>query len=245
MRRDHGTGGVLAGLDAALAQLMVREAALGPPPSELGPDEAPRQAALLTALERDLDAVRGEAAAVARRLADEAELASQRREWEGQRRRAEATLANLGRRLDEARARVSEAEDALAESDLGKGGRAGKGKRGDARDGGRKALVAARADLRRLETQAREAEATLVAPFEPRTRRPEPPLDVVAAPAPTAFMPDTAPAPETHPTEALPRVGRLLASRSGRLLAIGRWEHLEAGRAEAQRLGARLVAEPW
>jgi hypothetical protein len=44
------------------------------------------------------------------------------------------------------------------------------------------------------------------------------------------------------PDEELPRVGRLIAAKSGRALVIERWDQLDSGEAEAARLGARLVA---
>lgn len=44
------------------------------------------------------------------------------------------------------------------------------------------------------------------------------------------------------PDEALPSVGELLTAKGKRYLAVGRWEELEQGKAEAERLDARLVA---
>jgi predicted transcriptional regulator len=57
------------------------------------------------------------------------------------------------------------------------------------------------------------------------------------------FVPSAKKSEPLHPPqERLPSIGQLKQHKNTRYLAIGRWEHLDEGEQEAQRLGAQLVA---
>ncbi len=218
-------------------------------PSKAGPIEARETLAKLTDLEdraerlvRDLEKTEAEEKA---RL----ERERVRREWEERRDAARKRIPIAHARLEELAGLKRAREKELADA----------GNLADKRE--RKAKSASlEADLEKygkeiatLKRETNDLEELLEQTNPPGTPTPS------AAPAGPAsaskgtggkgsvsgFIPQpTARRPESVPDEALPAIGRLLRAKTGRYLAIDLWEHLDQGEAEAQRLGAELVAAP-
>ncbi|WP_437310904.1 hypothetical protein [Sorangium sp. So ce388] len=169
----------------------------------------------------------------------------QERTWRARREEAaqsaEASRVELRRLTD---------EQARSKNELGeleRGSHAGDPKDREAR------MARLRDDIRRLAGRLRQLEAdidrnekNMAEAFEFRPARPAPGMsrEEKRSAHQARFVPRTSARPVERdiPREAPPKVGRLLRWKEARHLVIDRWEDLDDGEREAQRLGARLVA---
>ncbi len=242
--------GAVRGFDRKRKKLIADAAALAEvAPSEQGPGEA-------VALRHQLESLEEQVAVLGSDLDDErrkAELedaeTQQRAEWEDRREQASQRLPRAKSELAAARQELAALEAELAALPASpapvKGGKKRR-KRTDA-EVKRAALSdrigKAQGTWDRYEGALERLEATLAEEF------------VFAGPPPTATTPRTrgsgprfversgAPAAGPPlPGDALPSVGRLSEKGRQRFLVIERWEDLDEGEAEAERLGAGLVA---
>ena len=101
-------------------------------------------------------------------------------------------------------------------------------------------LKSTNGEIARLNGSRSEPEQALKRPFSPKLRQ----GNDAKGKGGKGFVPAPPKGSATPriPAEALPSLGELLEAGSDRFLAIETWEQLDAGRAEAARLKARLVA---
>jgi hypothetical protein len=217
-------------------------------PSRSGPEGARGLLQRLAEMEKALAKIEAGLAEEEQKAREGKESEEQRRAWESARREAESAL---GRDRDD----LSAAKDTQAriEAELGElaqGGVAG-GRDSKDRDARRKRL---RDELNRTCDRVKELTANvarhgkvLSTAFEYRPSRllkPAAPGDRLPEGRAGGFIPSAPERPmdEVVPREALPEVGELLRWKEARYLVIARWEDLDEGEREAERLGARLVA---
>lgn len=209
------------------------------PPSARGPEGASELLRQLAALEQDIDRLDGNMDEAGRKAHEEQERAQQRSAWAAERTKAEARLPGVREqreRLEQELARVQADEAALPTIEDKADRKARKAKLHNDRH-----RVEQR--IKRLESDENALRRTLAEDFVFR------PAAARAAAMPTAsrgapFVPAARPPARTGaaPAEALPAAGALVADRGKRYLIIDRWDDLACGEAEAERLGAMLVA---
>ena len=233
--------GALLGFGRTRASLVRRAGQLAERvPSQLGPAEATAMLEELGSLEQDLSELVGNVDQAESKARMEKQRAEQRAAHEAAQEQARRDLSAHAGELEQQRAAHQEAEKELGSlagdgHGLSKKDRRARQKklRDEAKRAGRR--------VTRLEQLIADAQTTIDSEFtfQP-TRTPGAPRGGGGG---ARFVPSERSTPiSAAPDEALPAVGELLAHKGARYLVITRWEDLAQGEAEADRLGAQLVA---
>jgi hypothetical protein len=206
--------------------------------SLVGPEGAREWLSQLAELEARVERLREDVAEAERKIREETERKRQEQEYAAAQKKAREELAVDTKKLTEAQQQLAEIETRLGKlasrnDDISKRDR--KAAQGKLRHDQKRIEN----QIRRLEQLVGQARETIDKPFE--YRRPAVPTSGKQSTG--SFIPSPSKRIEERvPDEALPAVGRLLRAGKDRLLAISRWEELDRGEAEADRLSARLVA---
>lgn len=233
--------GALLGFGRARTSLVRRAGQLAERvPSQLGPAEATAMLEELGSLEQDLSELVGNVDQAESKARMEKQRAEQRAAHEAAQEQARRDLSAHAGELEQQRAAHQEAEKELGSlagdgHGLSKKDRRARQKklRDEAKRVGRR--------VKRLEQLIADAQTTIDSEFtfQP-TRTPGAPRGGGGG---ARFVPSERSTPiSAAPDEALPAVGELFAHKGARYLVITRWEDLAQGEAEAERLGAQLVA---
>jgi hypothetical protein len=206
-------------------------------PSTAGPTGARALVTRLGDVETEVTRLAAEIADAERKAREADERERQQREHERAQEKAREALDADGKELEEKQQRLAELDTKMGELASNttmskKDRRATRNKLNDERN---------RLDkqIQSLEQALERHTATINRSFQ--FRPPVPPASGVKSSG--SFVPPASNRVDGKvPDEALPAVGRLLRAGQDRLLAISRWEELSQGEAEADRLGARLVA---
>ena len=209
-------------------------------PSQLGPADATALLDELNSLEQDLSELVGNVDQAESKARMEKERAEQLAAHDAAKEQARRDLSAHTEELEQQRAVHQEAEKELG-SLAGDGHGLSKKDRRARQKKLRDEAKRAERRVARLEQLIADARATVDAEFTfqptraPGTRR--------SGGGGARFVPSERSTPiSAAPEEALPAVGELLAHKGSRYLVITRWEDLDQGEAEAERLGAQLVA---
>lgn len=243
-RAFDALAGALLGFGRTRKSLLRKaEELAGRTPSAIGPSAATQMLDEIQQVEKQLGELVGNVDQAEHTAKMEKERAEQLAAFEESKRRAERDMAQHQTELQEVRQAQQAAEAGLGElagdsHGLSKKDRRARQKklRNDSERAERRAS--------RLEQLIAEAQSVLDGEFHFRPSA-----------APTGqkksgkggrgarFVPTARPNPvTTAPEEALPSVGELLSRDGQRYLVITRWEQLDEGEVEAERLGAMLVA---
>jgi hypothetical protein len=203
-------------------------------PSAAGPDGAYEVMAQLTRLEDRVRQLSEEVAEAKRQAQTAAERKRQEQEHAAAQQKARADLAQDDEELTGKQQRLAEIDTELGElvkvtNMSKKDRRVRQGKLRDEQDRVRKRI-------RRLEELVERHRSLIDKPFDFR-----PPATPATGQRLTGSFVPTATDKDRIPEQALPCVGVLLQAGQVRMLAISRWDELDRGEADANRLAARLV----
>ena len=232
-----GFGRTRSSLRARLQQLSAEM------PSALGPEATAVRLAQLAQVEAQVDDLREELERAERQAREQAERERQERAHAEAREKAEKELRARTQEAKEKQQRLDEVETELGKLASGteqlsqREQKDQRIRRNKLRDEQNRLQKQVRNQEHAIEGLRKAIEAPFV--FQPPTARPAAGKRVAGSFIP---QPESASA-RAFPQVGLPAVGRLMRADGERLLAIGRWEELELGEAEALRLDARLVAD--